>query len=196
MATATRKYWTKKLSTADGPSRFPSLPLVIPNDCKYNAETNKLVRIKSENTTHIHLFIFVFFYIDAKRDKLIIVPEALQLLQSIHKPLAILSIAGPYRSGKSYVLSRLLGESNVFDLGHTMDPKTFGIWMGTSVLESDYNVIILLDTEGIDAATGSGQEDTRIFVLTLLLSSFFIYNSKGVVNKSDLDRMRFVYTAN
>ena len=77
-----------------------------------------------------------------------------------------------------------------------MDAKTFGIWMATSVLECDYHAILLLDTEGIDAATSSGQEDTRIFVLTLLLSSFFIYNSKGVVNKSDLDRMRFVYTAN
>ena len=135
-------------------------------------------------------YFITFFYLEAKRDKLIVVPEALKLLQSIKKPVAILSIAGPYRSGKSYVLSRLLGESNVFDLGHTMNAKTFGIWMGTSVLECDGHVIILLDTEGIDAATASGQEDTRIFVLTLLLSSFFIYNSKGVVNKSDLDKMR------
>ena len=84
-----------------------------------------------------------------------------------------------------------MGESNVFDLGHTMNAKTFGIWMGTLVLECDDHVVILLDTEGIDAATASGQEDTRIFVLTLLLSSFFIYNSKGVVNKSDLDKMRY-----
>ena len=63
--------------------------------------------------------------------------------------------------------------------------------MGTSVLECDDHVIILLDTEGIDAPTASGQEDTRIFELTFLLSSFFIYNSKGVVNKSDLDKMRY-----
>ena len=126
----------------------------------------------------------------AKRDKLIVVDEAIQLLKSINKPVGVLSIAGPYRSGKSYVLSRLLGKSNVFELGHTMDAKTFGIWMGTSVLECDSHVIVLLDTEGIDACTASGQEDTRIFVLTLLLSSYFIYNSKGVVNKSDLDKMR------
>lgn len=71
-----------------------------------------------------------------------------------------------------------------------MNAKTFGIWMGTSVLECNDHIIVLLDTEGIDAVTATGTEDTRIFVLTLLLSSFFIYNSKGVVNKSDLDRMR------
>ena len=104
--------------------------------------------------------------------------------------LVVLSIAGPYRSGKSYVLSRLLGKSNAFDLGHTMNTKTFGIWMESSVLECDSHVIVLLDTEGIDACTASGQEDTHIFVLTLLLSSYFIYNSKGVVSKSDLDKMK------
>ena len=62
MAIAPRKYWTTKLSTADGKSRFPSLPLVIPNDHDYNPATNELVPIPSENTTHIHLFIFSFSF--------------------------------------------------------------------------------------------------------------------------------------
>ena len=53
MAIAPRQYWTTKLFTADGTSRFPSLPLVIPNDCNYNPATNELVPIPSENTTHI-----------------------------------------------------------------------------------------------------------------------------------------------
>ena len=49
---------------------------------------------------------------------------------------------------------RLLGEVDAFDLGHTFDPKTFGIWMGTKILVGkDKNgkemAILLLDTEGI-----------------------------------------------
>ena len=52
MATTKRKYSTKKLSTAAGTPRFPSLPLVIPNDTTYNPETNELLPIPSAFYTH------------------------------------------------------------------------------------------------------------------------------------------------
>ena len=53
-----------------------------------------------------------------------------------------------------YSVCRLLGEADAFDLGHTFDPKTFGIWMGTKILVGkDKNgkelAVLLLDTEGI-----------------------------------------------
>ena len=53
-----------------------------------------------------------------------------------------------------FIFIRLLGEVDAFDLGHTFDPKTFGIWMGTKILVGkDKNgkemAILLLDTEGI-----------------------------------------------
>ena len=188
MASSKITFVTRQLKTADGKTpQFPSIPLIIPSNTVYNSKTNELHSIQGSYITN---FFICLFLTGAKRDKLIVIDEAIQLLKSINKPVGVLSIAGPCRSGKSYVLSRLLGKSNAFDLGHTMDAKTFGIWMGTSVLECDSYVIVLLDTEGIDACTASGQEDTRIFVLTLLLSSYFIYNSKGVVNKSDLDKMK------
>ena len=41
----------------------------------------------------------------------------------------MVSIAGPYRKGKSYVLSEAFGQSDVFPLGHHFDPETMGIWM-------------------------------------------------------------------
>ena len=41
----------------------------------------------------------------------------------------MVSIAGPYRMGKSYVLSEAFGQSQVFPLGHHMDPETRGIWI-------------------------------------------------------------------
>ena len=190
MATSKIAYVTKQLTVNGKTPRFPSLPLVTTNDTEYNPRTNELKKIQGEQHVYIYVPHFYLCFAGAKRDKLIVVDEAIQLLKSINKPVGVLSIAGPYTSGKSYVLSRLLGKSNAFDLGHTMNAKTFGIWMGTSVLECDSHVIVLLDTEGIDACTASGQEDTRIFVLTLLLSSYFIYNSKGIVEKSDLDKMK------
>ena len=117
---------------------------------------------------------------------------ALELLSGINKPVAVLSIAGPCRSGKSYILSRLLGSHDAFELGHTFDPKTFGIWMGTTALECDDYVIVLLDTEGIDAVSATATNDAQILVLTLLLSSYFIYNSIGVPRAPDLEKMRYV----
>ena len=40
--------------------------------------------------------------------------SALQLLRAIDKPLDVLVISGPYRSGKSYFLSKLLGRPRTF----------------------------------------------------------------------------------
>lgn len=41
----------------------------------------------------------------------------------------MVSIAGDYRTGKSFVLSKAFNQPNVFPLGHTMRPETVGIWL-------------------------------------------------------------------
>ena len=122
---------------------------------------------------------------------------ALKLLNTIKKPLAVLSITGPTRTGKSYILSRFLGDPEAFQLGHTADACTKGIWMSTSVLECDKFCVVLLDTEGIDAVNDQASNDAKILVTTLLLSSYFIYNSQNVPRNTDLEKMRcdlvFIY---
>lgn len=123
-------------------------------------------------------------------EKLRLVDDGIQLLQSIGKPVAVLAICGPYRSGKSYFLSRVMRCPDAFKLGHTMHACTHGIWMGTQVLECDEFAVVLLDTEGIDAAYAAESDATDILVLTTLLSSYLIYNSKDVPKRSDLEKMR------
>ena len=116
--------------------------------------------------------------------------DAVELLRSIDKPLAVLSICGPYRSGKSYFISRALGSPGAFKLGHSMQACTRGIWMATTVLECYDFATVLLDTEGIDAVGASETMAMSLLTLTTLLSSFLIYNSKKVPQKVDLDKMR------
>ena len=131
-------------------------------------------------------------FADVKRESLVPCDTALELLNTIKKPLAVLSIAGSARTGKSYILSRFLGDAEVFQLGHTTDACTKGIWMSTSVLECTEYCIILLDTEGMDALNDQASNDAKILVTTLLLSSYFIYNSLGVPHRNDLEKMRLV----
>ena len=41
----------------------------------------------------------------------------------------MVSIAGPYRKGKSYILSEAFDQPDVFPLGHKMEAETMGIWI-------------------------------------------------------------------
>ena len=50
------------------------------------------------------------------------------------------SVAGPYRKGKSYILSEAFDQSEVFPLGHEMEAETMGIWM--CILPEKYKVHI------------------------------------------------------
>ena len=125
-----------------------------------------------------------------------LIPEALEMLKAIDKPVAVLSICGPYRSGKSFFMSRVIGQQGTFQLGHSMEACTRGIWLSTRALECDEFVLLLLDTEGIGAVEGEGPESitTKLLVSTILLSSFLIYNSMEVPKQEDLQQMRCVCT--
>lgn len=150
-----------------------SMPLIIPNDTNYDVCTNELKSIPNKRRTSLKL-----------------VPETVRVLESIQRPLAVLAIGGPCRTGKSYILSRVLGSADDFALGHTMNAKTFGIWIGTTVLDCDKFTVLLMDTEGIDSTNAQARDDASILVMTVLLSSHFIYNSIGVPKKNDLQKMR------
>ena len=53
--------------------------------------------------------------------------EALQTFQNIKTPIAIISIAGLYRTGKSFPLNRLLGLQDAFEIGPSINPCTKGL---------------------------------------------------------------------
>ena len=44
-------------------------------------------------------------------------------------PVCVVSIAGPYRKGKSYILSEAFAQPDVFPLGHKLSVETMGIWL-------------------------------------------------------------------
>ena len=82
--------------------------------------------------------------------------EAAALLGRLRGPVAVVAVVGPYRSGKSFLLNRvLLGRagSGGFPVGGTVEACTKGLWMWSKALPaagpdgSPVNVV-LVDTEG------------------------------------------------
>lgn len=140
-----------------------------------------------------------FLYADGADEdrKWVIGQDAIKYLESIERPLAIITIAGIYRTGKSFILNQLAGRVDGFDIGPTVEPCTEGIWLwevDESTIENAHPGwhYVLLDTEGIGSYTNTETYDIQVFSLALLLSSFFIYNSTNSIDETAMDRLSLV----
>lgn len=125
-------------------------------------------------------------------------PETLDFLKTIEAPIAVVAVAGLYRTGKSYLLNRVLLErTDGFGVGPTVNPCTKGLWIwgrpipGKLKDGTDCNILIV-DSEGIGALDADSSHDTRIFALALLISSYFIYNSVGSIDETALQNLSLV----
>lgn len=52
--------------------------------------------------------------------------------------------------------------------------------------------VFIVDSEGIGAFNEDQNHDTRIFLLALLLSSYFIYNSMGTIDENALQNLSLI----
>ena len=124
--------------------------------------------------------------------------EALDILATIKKPVSVVSVVGKYRTGKSFLLNRiLLDRQSGFGVGPTIRACTKGIWMWSEPLsvetaDGEDCALLLLDTEGLGALDEDANHDTRIFLLGLLLASNFIYNSVGSLDESALNNLSLI----
>jgi hypothetical protein len=103
------------------------------------------------------------------------------------RPFAVLACAGKFRTGKSFLLNRLLRRPTGFGVGSTVQACTRGIWACMDFLpaEGDDGVdVLVLDTEGIDALDAESEHDVKIFALAVLLSSSFAYNSMSHLDEA------------
>lgn len=110
-----------------------------------------------------------------------------------HKKIAVIAIAGPYRSGKSFLANRFIGRMKAFQIGSTVQSCTRGIWMWNKLIHiSDEVDALLLDTEGLGSTDREFETDIKIFALTILLSSTFVFNQIGHINEQSIEDLAVV----
>lgn len=65
--------------------------------------------------------------------------------------ISIVTIAGPQRTGKSFLANRLLNRMNGFAIGPTVQPCTKGIWIWSQpiIMKDSETAVVIMDTEGL-----------------------------------------------
>ena len=74
-------------------------------------------------------------------------------------------------------------------------PGTSGIWMWSELLQvpgEDEVDILLLDTEGLNSPIRSYDIDVKLFTLSILLSSNFVYNQIGHISEQAIENLSMV----
>jgi hypothetical protein len=127
-----------------------------------------------------------------EKDGYRITEEAAALFRSIPENLGVISVAGKYRTGKSYLLNHILLDlkpGQGFGVGPTINPCTKGLWVwnqpiDVETMDGDRIKVLLVDSEGLGAFDEDTNHDTKIFLLAMLLSSYFVYNSVGSIDEN------------
>lgn len=63
------------------------------------------------------------------RGKIHLNSKAVEYLSKLSQDIKVVSVIGPYRSGKSFLLNRLNGRQQGFHIGNSTNPCTQGVWL-------------------------------------------------------------------
>lgn len=130
--------------------------------------------------------------------RLVLQPEALETLRQLDGPVALVSVVGAYRTGKSWLLNELMksGCDGGFIVGHERHTQTKGVWIQPSAANrtAGSTHIVYMDTEGFEGTGQAEVYDDRIFAFAALVSSVLVYNLAETIKQADIERLAFAAT--
>jgi hypothetical protein len=97
----------------------------------------------------------------------------------------VVVVCGNYRSGKSFLLNRLFG-NKIFETSPTINSQTKGLYIANELIHEKY---LLIDVEGLGACDVEEKHDLNLFVISLLISNKFIYNSVGPITSESMKKL-------
>ena len=161
--------------------------------------------LQKDSNNHVNCAIPFITYNESTK-KFIINKEAKKIISNPekNKKIGIISLVGKYRTGKSFLLNRVIinnkeNKNEGFAVGPTIKPCTKGIWLWSNPLiinnknnNNEPFPVYLIDTEGLGAYDEEINHDSKIFLIAILISSLFIYNSFGTIDEAALNNLSFI----
>jgi len=113
------------------------------------------------------------------------------------KQLSIISLAGPYRSGKSFLANQIMNSMSGFRIGSTINACTKGLWVWGRPIRIDEEkeegntYMIIIDSEGLGSIEKDRELniDMKIFTLCVLISSVIVYNTKSSITEDKIEAL-------
>ena len=119
--------------------------------------------------------------------------DAVKYLASYER-IAIVSIVGRARAGKSLISCKLLDlpPHHGFQVGSTNRPITIGIWVWSKPLSINGINVFFCDSEGACSLHASDAHDKRIQMLIWNLSSMILFNSVGLIDEASISDLSLI----
>ena len=136
------------------------------------------------------------------------VESTLTVLSQIKGPVAVVAIAGGYRTGKSWFLNQLLPHSpegdqllpqsaGGFTVGHTTEAQTQdvqvhivpGCALRSVGVTDDSLTVLYMDTPGLVSTDRFKVFDAQLLALLNLISSVVLYNSQQLVDRAAIEQL-------
>lgn len=89
----------------------------------------------------------------------------------------------------------MLNQNSGFEVGPTINACTKGLWVWPDLIQNPNDPTIqymVMDTEGLGSLEEGEQTDTKIFLMAMLLSSYFVYNSVGSIDEKAVQNLSLI----